>query len=121
MDRISEIQDRLQQFAAERDWSQYHDPKNLSMAVASEAGELAALFRWVRNDESDEFVSSEKNRDEVAGEVADIAIFLLLLCGRTGIDFAAAIEAKIAKDELNHPAELTRGHARRVRPKGKGK
>ena len=120
MDQISNIQQRLQEFAGERDWNQFHDPKNLSMAVVSEAGELAALFRWVRNDESDEFVRSEKNLDEVAGEVADIAIFLLLLCERTGINFAAAIEAKIAKNEFNHPAALTRGHARRVRPKEKG-
>jgi dCTP diphosphatase len=103
---------RLRSFSAERAWGQFHDPKNLAMLLASEAGELLALLRWVPNAEADAFVRSSEQRPLVEAEVADVAIALLLLCDRAGIDLARAVEAKIAANAEKYPVELSRGHAR---------
>src|SRR5512147_2375940 len=75
----------LRRFTAERDWAQFHDPKNLAMLLASEAGELVALLRWVPNAEADAFVRAAENRSDVEAEAADVAIALLLFCDRAGI------------------------------------
>ena len=103
---------RLRQFTEERDWAQFHDPKNLAMLLASEAGELVALLRWVASGQADAFVRAPEHRPAVEAEVADVAIALLLFCDRAGIDLAAAIEAKIAANGRKYPVELSRGHAR---------
>ena len=87
------------------------------MAVASEAGELLAKFRWVSNGEADAVANTRENRASIEAEAADIAIALLLFCDRTGIDLPAAIHNKIEVNRQNYPAELSRGHAERpVRP-----
>jgi NTP pyrophosphatase (non-canonical NTP hydrolase) len=117
MSELVEILAELRAFVDERDWRQFHDPKNLAMAVASEAGELAALLRWVENAESDEFAARIENRRAIAAEIADVAIFLLLLADRLELDLPQTIRDKIAANRENHPVELTRGHARRVRRK----
>jgi len=103
----------LRKFVEERDWGKFHDPKNLSMAVASEAGELAALLRWVRNDEADAFVRRPENHERLRAEAADVAISLLLLCDRAGIELQQAILDKLEVNRRNYPAELTRGRADR--------
>jgi len=112
MDRIVS---RLRAFTSERDWDQFHDPKNLAMLLASEAGELTGLLRWVGNAEADAFVRSPEHRAEVEAEVADVAIALLLFCDRAGIELWRAVEAKIEKNAEKYPAELSRGHARTPR------
>ncbi len=106
---------RLRQFTAEREWARFHDPKNLAMLLASEAGELVALLRWVPNGDADAFVRGAEHRPAVEAEVADVAIALLLLCDRAGIDLAGVIEAKIAANAAKYPVELSRGHARTPR------
>ncbi|HZI14466.1 MAG TPA: nucleotide pyrophosphohydrolase [Myxococcus sp.] len=103
----------LRTFVAERDWAKFHDPKNLSMAVASEAGELVALFRWIRNEEADSFASNPEHRERLRAEIADVAISLLLLCDRTGIDLPQAILDKLEVNRRNYPADLVRGRADR--------
>lgn len=103
---------RLRSFTAEREWGQFHDPKNLAMLLASEAGELLALLRWVPNAEADAFVRSGEQRPRVEAEAADVAIALLLFCDRSGIDLARAVDAKIAANAAKYPVELSRGHAK---------
>lgn len=112
-DRLDALLDELRAFVAERDWQQFHDPKNLSMAVASEAGELVALFRWVRGDEADAFAQRSENRTRVSAEIADVAVALLLLCDRTGIDLAQAVREKLEINRKNYPAHASRGRADR--------
>jgi NTP pyrophosphatase (non-canonical NTP hydrolase) len=113
MTDIERIVSRLRAFTAERDWGTFHDPKNLAMLLASEAGELTALLRWVGNAEADAFVRSDEHRAEVEAEVADVAIALLLFCDRAGIDLLPAVEAKIARNAEKYPVERSRGHAGR--------
>jgi dCTP diphosphatase len=115
MSDIERIVLRLREFTAERDWGQFHDPKNLAMLLSSEAGELTALLRWVANADADAFVRSKEHRGEVEAEVADVAIALLLFCDRAGIDLARAVEAKISRNAEKYPVDLSRGHARRPR------
>jgi NTP pyrophosphatase (non-canonical NTP hydrolase) len=116
-DRLDALLDELRVFVAERDWQQFHDPKNLSMAVASEAGELVALFRWVRGDEADAFAQNPQNRPRVSAEIADVAVALLLLCDRTGIDLAQAVRDKLEINRKNYPPDVSRGRADRP-PRG---
>jgi NTP pyrophosphatase (non-canonical NTP hydrolase) len=114
---LERVRARLRRFTAERDWARFHDPKNLAMLLASEAGELVALLRWVPNGEADAFVRGAEDRAAVEAEVADVAIALLLLCDRAGIDLVRAVEAKIAANAVKYPVALSRGHARTPAPR----
>jgi dCTP diphosphatase len=108
-DRLDEVTARLRAFVAERDWAQFHDPKNLAMAVASEAGELLAEYRWIRNADADVWSSDRENKHRVAMEAADVGISLLLLCDRVGIDLVGAMSEKIAINGHNYPVDLSKG------------
>src|SRR3954451_2582283 len=99
----------LRQFVAERDWAQFHDPKNLAMLLASEVGELVAEYRWVASDAADAHAREAEARGRIADEIGDVGIALLLLCDRTGIDLGQAIAAKIAKNRGRYPVETARG------------
>ena len=81
IDRLDALRERLRQFVAERDWSRFHDPKNLAMAIASEAGELLAELRWTSTAEADEFVRQPANQERIQQEVGDIVWhgFILLM------------------------------------------
>ena len=78
-ERLDRVRQTLREFVAEREWEQFHDPKNLAMAVVSEAGELAAEYRWLRSDEVDEWSAKPENRERVAAEAADVGIASVLL------------------------------------------
>ena len=103
----------LRQFVAERDWQQFHDPKNLTMLLASEVGELVAEYRWVAGDAADAQSRDAASRARIADEIGDVGIALLLLCDRTGIDLGEAIAAKLAKNRGRYPVETARGKAER--------
>lgn len=119
MDDASFVEE-LRQFVAERDWSQFHDPKNLAMLLASEAGELVAEYRWVRNEEADAFSQAAPSRQRVADEVGDVGIALLLLCDRIGLDLQTAMREKLARNRLRYPVEQSKGKATRPIPQPGG-
>ena len=106
---MQDLVGRLRQFAAERDWDQYHSPKNLSMALAVEAAELMEHFQWLTEAES--LSLSPPKRDEVAEEVADVLLYLLRLSDKLGIDVVDAAHAKIQINSQRYPAEQARGKA----------
>lgn len=103
----------LRQFVAERDWSQFHDPKNLAMLVASEAGELLAEYRWITGPAADDHSREEKARARITAEIGDVGIALVLLCDRIGVDLVEAMRAKLAANRAKYPAETSRGRADR--------
>jgi dCTP diphosphatase len=113
MPTLDELTVALRAFADARDWRQFHDPKNLAMLVASEAGELLAEYRWVRGDEADARSREPAARDRIAAEIADVGIALLLLCDRIGLDLGAAIAAKLQRNAERYPVEASRGRAER--------
>jgi len=108
---IARLQRLILDFAAERDWQQFLDPKNLSMAVAVEAGELMDHFRWVPNDRALQALDDPRTRAGVEEEVADVAILLLEFASVCGIDVAQAVERKLARNAERYPVELSRGRA----------
>src|SRR4051812_41538061 len=113
MPTLEELTAALRRFVAERDWQQFHDPKNLAMLVASEAGELVAEYRWVPGPDADARSREPAARARIADEVADVGIALLLLCDRIGLDLPTAIEEKLAKNAARYPADASRGRAER--------
>jgi NTP pyrophosphatase (non-canonical NTP hydrolase) len=108
-DTLKTLTARLASFAAERDWNQFHNPKNLAMAVAGEVGELVEHFQWLTFEEA-ENLSSPK-REEVALEAADVLLFLLRLCDKLDIDLAAAAERKLELNAQKYPIAKSRGRA----------
>lgn len=109
---FEDLSRRLADFAAERDWDQFHSPKNLAMALAAETGELLEHFQWLTEAESAR-LGREKRR-AVAHELADILSYLLRIAERLDIDLIAATHEKIAINEGRYPAEKVRGDARRA-------
>jgi NTP pyrophosphatase (non-canonical NTP hydrolase) len=93
----------LRRFTRDRGWGRFHDPKNLSMLLASEAGELLQLFRWVPNGEADAFAAAPENRARIGEELADVAIGVLLLADRMGLDLPETIRAKIRRNGEKYP------------------
>lgn len=115
-DRLEAVLARLRAFVAEREWGQFHNPKNLSMALASEAGELLAEYRWVTSVAADEWSREPENQRRAAMEAADVGISLLLFCDRIGVDLVEAIDAKIAVNAANYPVDEVKGkHSRPAR------
>ncbi len=111
-DSLDNLSQQLLQFARERDWEQFHSPKNLSMALAGEAGELLEHFQWLTEEQASQLDADKKKA--VALELADIQIYLIRLSERMGIDLLAAVREKMAINELRYPAEKVRGDARRA-------
>lgn len=106
-DRLDELRDRLREFVRERDWEQFHSPKNLAMAMIVEAAELVEHFQWLTEDESSD-ISPEK-REEVAHEIADTFIYLLRMADVLNIDLIEAARAKMDLNAQKYPADKVRG------------
>lgn len=104
---LAVIRAELQAFNAERDWSQYHSPRNLAMAVSVEAGELLALYLWSADGGPQPPVAARAPK--VEDEAADVLISLLNLCNVAGIDLAAAVERKLRANAERYPVEASRG------------
>jgi dCTP diphosphatase len=104
---MEDVIDRIRQFRDERDWKQFHDPKNLAVSISIEAAELLEHFQWLDKDQAAKHAA--ENREEVADEIADVAIYLIELADVTGIDIRQAILAKLKKNAVKYPVEKSRG------------
>jgi NTP pyrophosphatase (non-canonical NTP hydrolase) len=109
MNPFDRIRSRLRDFASERDWEQFHSPKNLAMALIVEAAELVEHFQWLKQDES--LALSPDKLKEVGQEIADIQIYLVRIADKLGIDIEQAVDRKIALNEQKYPANRVRGSA----------
>lgn len=110
---LAAIRERVLAFARERDWVQFHSPKNLSMALAAESGELMEHFLWSESSASQAVVADPAKRQKIADELADVVIYALEFANITGLDVAAAIEAKLAQNAAKYPVEKARGNAKK--------
>lgn len=108
---IAELKTRVLAFARERDWEQFHSPKNLSMALAAESAELMEHFLWSTPEQSRTVAADSSKRGKIAEELADVIIYALEFANVTGLDVAAAIEAKMATNAKKYPVEKARGRA----------
>jgi len=111
-DSIKQLNQALRQFARERDWEQFHSPKNLSMALIAEAAELIEHFQWLTEEQS--YQLNKDKKEAVSLEMADILIFLIRCAERLDIDLLDAAWRKIAINEARYPADKVRGDARRA-------
>jgi len=110
---IDRVQERLRAFAHERDWEQFHHPKNLAMAVAGEAGELVEIFQWLTELESRNAPNDPHIAKATRAELADILIYTLRLADIMRIDVAQAIDEKIEANAARYPVSSARGTARK--------
>ena len=101
----------LRQFAKERDWEQFHSPKNLSMALAVEAAELLEHFQWTPSEAT--YKLADAKHKLVAYELADIFIYLLRICDQLNIDLAAVTREKMAINEQRYPVDKVKGSSRK--------
>ena len=108
---LAEIKARMAAFAKERDWEQFHAPKNLSMAIAAESAELMEHFLWSTPEASKTLCDDPEKRRRIAEELADIILFAAQFANMTRIDLAAAIEEKINANAKKYPVEKARGRA----------
>lgn len=100
---IQHLQDYLQAFADERNWNQFHTPKNLSMALAAECGELLEVFQWLKPEETTREALGPHNKQAAQDEIADIFIYLLRLSSVLGIDMEKAFWEKMEKNGKKYP------------------
>ena len=104
---IGVLTSEIRAFRDARDWKQFHNPKELAVAITAEAGELLQHFVWQSAEQSDRRVLERKA--EVESEIADVAILLFELADNCGIDLAAAMRAKLARNEERYPVAKARG------------
>ena len=114
---LAELKAAILEFVHERDWERFHNPKNLSMALAAEAAELMEHFLWDTPEDSEASGTSEA----VADELADIIIYAIEFANITGIDIAGSIEVKMRKNALKYPVEKARGNALKYTELDKGR
>ena len=107
MNELDQLKLKLRQFADERDWDQFHSPKNLSMALIAEAAELVEHFQWLSEEQSKHLTPEKLN--EVAQELADIQIYLIRIADKLNVDLLEAVDKKIIINEAKYPAQKVRG------------
>lgn len=104
---LDNIRKRLHAFAEDRNWSQFHSPKNLVMALVGEVGELVEEFQWLTEDES--LCFSDRRKARVQEELADVQIYLVMIADKLGVDLLSATDEKITQNEAKYPVEKSRG------------
>ncbi|WP_077728666.1 nucleotide pyrophosphohydrolase [Methylocaldum sp. 14B] len=108
---IAAIQQALREFARDRDWDQFHSPKNLAIALSVEAAELLERFQWLKDDESHRLAENPEDYRAVREEIADVLIYLLRLADLMSIDLEEAVQEKMLKNAEKYPVELAKGNA----------
>ena len=111
MNELEELRVLISNFAKERDWDQFHSPKNLSMALIVEAGELVEHFQWLKQSESRDLPKDKL--EVVEEELADILVYLIRIADQLDIDLISASRKKIKSNETKYPADMVRGSARK--------
>lgn len=110
---MKDLIEQVRKFRRERDWDQYHSPKNLAMALVVEASELAEHFQWLTEKQSSGL--SPDKLAEVRDEIGDVLIYLANLCDKLGIDPLEAARDKLAKNRKKYPADRVRGKSDKYR------
>jgi len=111
MEDLEALKHRIREFAQARDWDQFHSPKNLSMALAAEAGELLEKFQWLTEGESSNLSSERK--EEIRDEMADVLVYLVRLADKLDIDLLDAAGKKIIKNEQKYPTDKVKGSSKK--------
>lgn len=106
-----ELLEKILEFRNDRDWKQFHDPKNLAGAISIESAELLEIFQWIKNEDSQKY--GLENIEKVKKEVADVMIYLMYFCNDLGIDIDKAVEEKMIENDKKYPKEKSKGNAKK--------
>jgi dCTP diphosphatase len=109
---VATLREAMAQFVAEREWEQFHSPKNLAMALAAEAAELMEHFLWIDNEKSRAVAQDATQRPAIADEIADVAGVVFALCNALGLDLSDAVADKMSRNVRKYPVEKCRGRYR---------
>jgi NTP pyrophosphatase (non-canonical NTP hydrolase) len=107
---IEDIQKQLSDFADERDWDQFHNPKNLAMALSVEASELVEIFQWLTPEQAEVIMNSSES-EHVKEEMADVMIYLIRMADKLNVDLEKSVAEKIVKNSEKYPVEGSKGSA----------
>jgi dCTP diphosphatase len=110
---IQQINERLEAFAQDREWNQFHSIKNLAMALGAEAGELLEILQWLTEDQSNAIKDSPKEKTKLEEEVADIFIYLCRIAYKANINLEQAVNKKIELNAKKYPTEIAKGSAKK--------
>jgi dCTP diphosphatase len=110
---VSGLAAALETFATERDWAQFHSPKNLVMALTGEVGELAEVFQWMTEEASKGAATDPRTAQSVKDELADVLLYLVRLSSVLGVDLDAAVRDKLVTNSLKYPVEKARGSSKK--------
>lgn len=110
---VSALTEELRAFANERDWEQFHSPKNLAMALTGEVGELVEIFQWMTEVDSRHAAADPERAKAIAAEMADVLLYLVRMADMLGIDLDEAVKSKLALNARKYPADLSRGSSKK--------
>lgn len=108
---FQQVKNKIKKFVRDRDWEQYHSPKNLSMSIAVEAAELMEHFQWITPGQSRKLLKDKIQREEIEDELADIAIYVIGFCNISNIDLEQSILRKLSKNAIKYPVRIAKGRA----------
>ena len=108
---LERLSRRVRDFAEQRDWAQFHSPRNLTLALVGEVGELAAELQWLTDSEVEVALVDVDKRARIEDELADVLIYLTRLADQCGVDLVSAAHAKVERNEARYPQERSRGSA----------
>ena len=110
---IKNIQKQLSDFANERDWDQFHNPKNLSMALSVEASELVEIFQWLTPEQAEVIMNTDEG-EHIQEEMADIMIYLIRMADKLNVDLESAVAGKIVKNGKRYPVSLSKSNTKKT-------
>lgn len=107
--KIHELKEKIKKFCDDRDWDQFHNAKDLAIALSIEASELLEIFRWKNEKEVTELFKNEKKKEAIEDEIADILYFLVRMAQRYNLDLSEALDRKMVKNDKKYPIEKAKG------------
>ena len=111
MDQLEVLKEKLEEFNNERDWEQFHSPKNIAMALSVEASEIVEIFQWVKGEDSYDLATEKKQKLEE--ELGDVFLYLQLLASKYDIDLLKVAQKKLAKNEKKYPIGKAKGSSKK--------
>lgn len=107
--RIHELKEKIKEFCYKRDWDQFHNAKELAIALSIEASELLEIFRWKTHEEVDALFKDEKKKEDIEDEMADILYFLVRIAQKYDLDLSESLDRKMEKNDKKYPVEKVKG------------
>ncbi len=107
--RIHELKEKIKEFCDARDWGQFHNAKELAIALSIEASELLEIFRWKTHEETDELFKDKKKKEDIGDEMADILYFLVRIAQKYDLDLSEALDRKMEKNNNKYPVDKSKG------------